>query len=130
MALSCSSLCISKNPYFSLRLKVQLPQARSHNFPDEGKASNAVDANMSVLRNRMERVRMRERVSTSYKVEGYGWNYKSSRYDVVQKKHMFVLSSLLQLASIVCTTIGFVFLTGSLCIFLISFICSSSINSN
>lgn len=94
-----------------------------------GKSQNAVDTNMSVLIRRMENLRMKERLNTyHYKMEKNGWNY-TSKYDVVHKHkmHNFLVTSF-QLAHIVCTTIALVFLTGSLLIFLVSFIFSQSIN--
>lgn len=92
-----------------------------------GNPRNTVDANMSVLRSRIERVRMKERLNTCYyKVEKNGWNYRS-QYDDVCKMHKFLATSF-QLAHIVCTTIALVFLTGSLCIFLVALIFSPSIN--
>ncbi|KAL1556651.1 hypothetical protein AAHA92_12244 [Salvia divinorum] len=110
--------------------KVQLiPQARLQNFGDEGNSRDTVDTNMSVLIRRMEEVRMKERLNTyHYKMEKNGWNY-TSKYDDVDnhKMHNFLVTSF-QLAHIVCTTVALVFLTGSLSIFLVSFIFSQSIN--
>ncbi|KAL7110668.1 hypothetical protein ACP275_05G040100 [Erythranthe tilingii] len=114
-ASSSFSICRTTNPRFSRVVKVQLPaaQARSQSFRDE------VDANMSVLRCRMEQVRMKERVDTCH---NHGWNYRSP-YDVVQEKNkMVVMSSIIQLACIVATTVGLVFLCGSICIFLVALI--------
>ncbi|KAL7149439.1 hypothetical protein ABFS83_05G040600 [Erythranthe nasuta] len=112
-ASSSFSICRTTNPRFS-RARVQLPtaQARSQSFRDE------VDANMSVLRCRMEQVRMKERVDTCHNY--HGWNYRSP-YDVVQEKNkMVVMSSIVQLACVVATTVGLVFLCGSICIFLVA----------
>ncbi|KAL7110667.1 hypothetical protein ACP275_05G040100 [Erythranthe tilingii] len=120
-ASSSFSICRTTNPRFSRVVKVQLPaaQARSQSFRDEGNYSHTVDANMSVLRCRMEQVRMKERVDTCH---NHGWNYRSP-YDVVQEKNkMVVMSSIIQLACIVATTVGLVFLCGSICIFLVALI--------
>ncbi|KAL8052942.1 hypothetical protein ABFS82_05G038800 [Erythranthe guttata] len=104
-ASSAFSICRTTNPCFS-RVKVQLPaaQARSQSFRDEGNYSHTVDANMSVLRCRMKQI----------------YRYP---YDVVQEKNkMAVMSSIIQLACVVATTVGLVFLCGSVCIFLVAFI--------
>ncbi|KAK4423489.1 hypothetical protein Salat_1931700 [Sesamum alatum] len=115
----------SSNPCFSCsRLKVQLlpPQARSQGFwDDQGNSSDTVDGNLSILRYRMEQVRMKDRLNTCYKLGNYGWNYRSE-YDDVRKKNAMVLLSLIELVTIVVTTVGLVFLSGSLCIFIVALI--------
>ncbi|KAK4400009.1 hypothetical protein Sango_1107000 [Sesamum angolense] len=85
---------------------------------DQGNSSDTVDGNLSILRYRMEHVRMKERLDTCYKLGNYGWNYKSG-YDDVRKKHGMVLQSI-ELATIVVSTVGLVFLSGSLCIFIVA----------
>ncbi|PIN14318.1 hypothetical protein CDL12_13057 [Handroanthus impetiginosus] len=84
-----------------------------------GNSSNTVDAEMSVLRYRIEQVRMKERSNTRSNLI-HGWNYRPG-YDVVKKKPSMLLTSI-QLASIVGRTVGLVFFSGSLCIFLVSLI--------
>ncbi|XP_011070663.1 uncharacterized protein LOC105156269 [Sesamum indicum] len=121
MASSSFSLCRLRTPCFSAcRLKVQLPpQARSQSFrDDQGNSSDTVDGNLSILRYRMEQVRMKERLHTCYKLGNYGWNYRSG-YDDVRKKNGMVLLSI-ELAVIVVSTVGLVFLSGSLCIFIVA----------
>ncbi|KAG8382812.1 hypothetical protein BUALT_Bualt05G0116600 [Buddleja alternifolia] len=121
MASSSFSFCSLRNPHL-FRLKVQLPpaQIRSQNFSDEGNSSNGVDANLSVLRYRMEKLRMKERLKACDKLGNIGWNYKHGYDDVRKKNAMFLLS--IELASIVGSTIGLVFVGGSFCIFLVALI--------
>ncbi|KAK6122325.1 hypothetical protein DH2020_043945 [Rehmannia glutinosa] len=121
MASSSFSFCRLRNtPYFS-RFKVQLPpQARSQNFrDDQGNSSNTVDANMSVLRYRMEQLRMRDRLNSCHNLSN-GWNYRSGNDDVRNKHNMLLM--IFELASTIGSTIGLVFLSGSLCIFLVALI--------
>ncbi|KAL8531792.1 hypothetical protein ACS0TY_008403 [Phlomoides rotata] len=85
-----------------------------------GNSSSTEDAYMSALRCRIEQVKMREKLmNTGYK-QGHGWNYRSKYDDVVKKQNMLIAS--FQFLTIVVNSIGLVFLTGSLCIFLVSLI--------
>lgn len=88
-----------------------------------GKSVNIVDANMSLLRERIEEVRMHERLK-SYCRGGEGSNYTSgwnytSGYDSKLKNEK-KLSDTLEVAGLIAGTFGFTFLSGTLCLCLLS----------
>lgn len=88
-------------------------------FP--GKSSNIVDANMCVLRKRIEQQRLKERLlekAWNNASRENGWNYKAG-YNDKYKRRVLIAESF-ELAALVCRTIGLVFLSGSLFIFLYS----------
>ncbi|OMO49703.1 hypothetical protein COLO4_38443 [Corchorus olitorius] len=63
----------------------QALQVRAQSFRDhEGRSSNSVDANLGVLRERIEQVKIKERV------ERYnnGWNYRSPGYNYKLKREL------------------------------------------
>lgn len=78
-----------------------------------GKPANIVDANMSVLRGRIQQVRKREKL-----VHTCGWNYKQN-YDPKYKRDSMVSESA-EIMGLACGAIGFVLLIGSLSICLVS----------
>lgn len=81
---------------------------------------NIVDSNMSVMRERIREVRKKEWLEYEN-----GWNYKSLGYEYddynEHKRHAMVVESL-ELFGLVTSAFGLVFLSGSLCIFLVSFV--------
>ncbi|KAI5559339.1 hypothetical protein BDE02_17G103300 [Populus trichocarpa] len=96
-------------------------QVRAQRFGDEaGKSSNNVDANLSVLRERIEEVKIRERLERGCRCE-YGWNYETGYNNKLRKEvglqyhHHFV-----DLVGLVCGTIGFTFIAGALFLSLVS----------
>lgn len=78
-----------------------------------GKPANIVDANLSVLRERIEKVRKRERL-----LHTCGWNYKHN-YDHKFKRDSIVSQST-EIMGLACGVIGLVFLIGSLSIYFVS----------
>lgn len=81
--------------------------------------ANIVDSNMSVLRERIKEVGKKEWLEYEN-----GWNYKSVGYEYdynKHKRHAMVVESL-KLFGLVTSAFGLVFLSGSLCIFLVSFV--------
>lgn len=82
-----------------------------------GKSVNIVDANMSLLRERIEEVRMHERLK-SYCRGGEGSNYTSG-YDSKLKNEK-KLSDTLEVAGLIAGTFGFTFVSGTLCLCLLS----------
>lgn len=81
-----------------------------------GRWNNIVDANLSVLRERIEGVKIKERLERCCKRER-GWNYAPG-YNYKLKKKM-KLAQLVDLVGLVCGTIGWTCLSGTifLCLF-------------
>lgn len=77
------------------------------------KRANIVDANLRILRERIEQVRKKE--SLIKRVE---WNYKHG-YEHKYKKNCMITESA-EVIGLACGAIGLVFLLGSLIIFLLS----------
>ncbi|KAL7240282.1 hypothetical protein ACSBR2_006025 [Camellia fascicularis] len=96
------------------------PRVRSQSFHDEGNSENLVDANLSVLRERIREVRKKERLENMCCSHENGWNYKTG-YDKNHKSHE-MLSESIELLGLVSSSLGLVFLSGSFCIFLVSFV--------
>ncbi|RDX64399.1 hypothetical protein CR513_57049, partial [Mucuna pruriens] len=113
MACSLSSFC-TLNQAFSRHKLFQYPKIRSQSFSDNGKRANIVDANLSILRERIEQVRKREERD----IHTRGWNYKRS-YDHKYKRDCMISESA-EIIGLACTVIGLVFLIGSLSICLLS----------
>lgn len=82
-----------------------------------GRRVSIVDANLSVLRERIEEVVMKERLERCCRCE-YGWNYASG-YDHKLKKHKD-LKEFFELAGLIGGTIGFTCLGGTLFLCLVS----------
>ncbi|CBI33583.3 uncharacterized protein LOC109123907 [Vitis vinifera] len=72
-------------------------QVRAQSYRDEGRSSNIVDANLRVLKERIDVVRMKERLERCCRHE-YGWNYASGNDCKLQKdtefSHLFDLVGL------------------------------------
>ncbi|XP_058091604.1 uncharacterized protein LOC131237706 [Magnolia sinica] len=115
----CVSLCGMSRPA-SLVQKVRRPlDVRAENSADKGKSMNIVDANMSVLRERIYIATMHERLQ-QYSRRGNGWNYPSN-YNSNLKRNL-ILSQSLEIARLVVGTLGFTFLTGTLFLCLVSLV--------
>ncbi|KAJ4709799.1 TGF-beta-activated kinase 1 and MAP3K7-binding protein like [Melia azedarach] len=104
----------------------KFPQVRSsQSFRDEGKSADMVDANLSILKKRIEEVRKKEMVMKNRSCRAkHGWNYKPG-YDHKQKRADIFCSSM-EMIGFIGGALGFVFLSGTLCIFLVSFLVSFS----
>lgn len=76
-----------------------------------------VDANMNVLRGRMEMVKVKERLERCCKCQ-HGWNYVQVSDHKTKKNKEF--SSLIELAGLVCGTFGLTCFGGTLCLCLVS----------
>ncbi|KAJ8619797.1 hypothetical protein MRB53_028326 [Persea americana] len=126
---SNNGMATSLPSFYVLSTPSSLPKARrslhvkAHSSGDKGKSVNIVDANMSLLRERIEEVRMHERLK-SYCRGGEGSNYTSgwnytSGYDSKLKNEK-KLSDTLEVAGLIAGTFGFTFLSGTLCLCLLS----------
>ncbi|CAI9756025.1 unnamed protein product [Fraxinus pennsylvanica] len=110
-------VCKLSNPCF-FRFKSQIsPKATSQFRDGQGNSGSLVDSNLSILKSRMEQTRTRERLNACYLHEN-GWNYKSGYNSIIKKQEMLLQS--IELLGLVSSTIGLVFLSGSLFIFLVS----------
>ncbi|XP_057485831.1 uncharacterized protein LOC130772101 [Actinidia eriantha] len=104
MATSLPSFCSLTKPFPKPKLP-KCPPVRSQSFPnDQGNSSNMVDANLSVLRERIREVKKRESMEQCFKHEN-GWNYKSG-YD----KHKIhgIVSESIELLGLVSSSLAFV----------------------
>ncbi|KAL3568364.1 hypothetical protein D5086_031015 [Populus alba] len=113
-----SHLSLNIRPSYK-RITVAAMQVRAQRFRDEGKSSNNDDANLSVLRERIEEVKIRERLERGCRCE-YGWNHEPGynyklKKEVGLQDHHFV-----DLVGLVCGTIGFTFIAGALFLSLVS----------
>ncbi|XP_042976332.1 uncharacterized protein LOC122307490 isoform X1 [Carya illinoinensis] len=83
-----------------------------------GKSSNIVDANLSVLRDKVEMLKTNERLERCCKCES-GWNYVRV-YDYKLKRDREI-SQFFEFVGIICGTLGFTCLSGIVCLCLVSF---------
>ena len=90
------------------------------------KPSNIVDANLNVLRHRIEEVKRKERLNACYTIKSE-WCYQSAGYDHKHKRDAMLLQSI-ELLALGTGVIGLVFLVGSLSICLVSLLASSPWN--
>ncbi|XP_039043706.1 uncharacterized protein LOC120182960 [Hibiscus syriacus] len=119
--VSSSSLSPSSFAIFSPSLKhynrrpFQVIRAQSCR---DGRSSNGVDANLRVLRERIEQVKMKEKLERCCRWE-YGWNHGDG-YSYNKVKRDKDKQELFELVSLVGTTVGFTCLTETLFLFLVS----------
>ncbi|KAF5737842.1 hypothetical protein HS088_TW13G00733 [Tripterygium wilfordii] len=103
--------------------KFQALPARAQSFRNEGRSgNNMVDANMSVLRQKIEEVKMKERLERCCGRE-IGWNnhnYNISKREDEEEEGLW--QELVELVGIVGGTIGITIVTGTAFLFLFSFL--------
>ncbi|XP_028119614.1 uncharacterized protein LOC114317116 [Camellia sinensis] len=124
MTTSLPCLCSLTRPSYKPKLQKCL-QVRSQSFNDEGNAENVVDGNMRALRERIRDVRKKERLDMCWRVENEnGWKYKDEYNNKHKrlKSQYGMLSESIMLLGLVSSAFGLAFFTGSICIFLVSFI--------
>ncbi|KAJ4847533.1 hypothetical protein Tsubulata_003960 [Turnera subulata] len=119
-----ASFTLSSHPSlikpFHWRGTRQILQVRAQKCRDEGRSKNdIVEANMSVLTARIEEVRIKERLERCCRCD-YGWNY-APEYNSKLKREKEV-AEFLDLVGLVCGTVGFTWLGGSLFLCLVSLI--------
>ncbi|GKV47138.1 hypothetical protein SLEP1_g54059 [Rubroshorea leprosula] len=97
----------------------QASQIRAQSNRDEapGRSSKLVDENLSVLRERLEKAKGKEKLERCYRRE-YGWNYASG-YNYKLKRDAQMLE-LFELVRVILGTLGFTFLSGTALLFLVS----------
>ncbi|CAJ1977439.1 unnamed protein product [Sphenostylis stenocarpa] len=98
MASSPSSFC-TLNHAFSCHKPIRYPKIRCQRFSDNGKRANNVDANLRILRERIDQVRKRERL-----INTLGWNYKHG-YDQKYKRDSMISESA-EIIGLSCGAIG------------------------
>uniref|UniRef100_A0A7N0TL18 Uncharacterized protein n=1 Tax=Kalanchoe fedtschenkoi TaxID=63787 RepID=A0A7N0TL18_KALFE len=137
MALLFSSTFHNLNRPLLLKLKpTKYPHVRSHSFRDEfpeGKATNKVDANLHVLKQRMEELSVRERSNNRHQQHhAAGWAYKSYNYTISGYKgkgnnsdFRIIMSEFTELLGQMGVTFALVFLSGFLGICLASLLIRS-----
>lgn len=84
-----------------------------------GRSNNIVDANLGVLRGRIEEVRIKERLERCYRCK-YGWNYAPG-YNYKLKKDIN-LSEFFELVGFIGVTFGVTCLSGTVILSLISIV--------
>ncbi|CBI33584.3 uncharacterized protein LOC132255017 [Vitis vinifera] len=94
-------------------------RVRAQSFRDEGRQSNMVDASLSVLRERIEQVQIKERLERCCRRE-HGWNYAPG-YNYKLKRDT-QLSDLFGLVGLAAGTVGITLLSGTLGLCLVSLV--------
>ncbi|KAK2415250.1 hypothetical protein P8452_60493 [Trifolium repens] len=91
------------------------------NYQDEGRFTNMVDANLNVLKERIEMVKVKEKFERCCKCQ-QGWNYVplSINNDYQKNKRNRELKSFIEFIGLVCGTIGVTSFAGTLFIYLVS----------
>ncbi|XP_061338310.1 uncharacterized protein LOC133285151 [Gastrolobium bilobum] len=90
---------------------------KCQNYQDEGRSIDMVDENLKVLKERIEMVKVKERLERCCKCQ-QGWNYGPvSDHKTKRNKD---LSSLIELTGLVCGTLGFTCFGGTLLLCLVS----------
>ncbi|MCD7456403.1 hypothetical protein HAX54_031635 [Datura stramonium] len=108
-------------PSTKFKIHQKPPQIRAHNYRDEGKSRHVVDENLQVLRERIEEVKMKERLEKCFVCDKQGWNYTATTAALyLKKKRKKQLDQFIELLWVVGGTIGFTFLGCTLCLYLTS----------
>ncbi|CAN4079918.1 unnamed protein product [Withania somnifera] len=104
------------------RMHQKLTKIRTQSYRDEGKSRHVVDANLQVLRKRMEEVKMKERLEKCLVCE-QGWNYTATSANLyLQKKRKKEWQQFVEILWMVGGTIGFTILGCTLCLYLTSLV--------
>ncbi|KAF9625594.1 hypothetical protein IFM89_024367 [Coptis chinensis] len=114
-----SSLGLISRPKLKFKFYRYKQQVRAQALGDEGRSINMVDANMKVLRERIEEIRTKERLHRTYRGE-HGWCY-SSGYDHMLKRDTMLTQSL-ELLAMACRTFGLTIATSSLFLCILSIV--------
>ncbi|KAK6266613.1 hypothetical protein QUC31_017450 [Theobroma cacao] len=105
-------------PSFKHYTGPQALQVRAESRGDEGRLSNNVDANLGVLREGIEQVKIKEKLERCCRCK-HGWNYTPGyKYKL---KRGLEISEFFGLVSLVAATLGFTFFSGTLFLCLVSF---------
>ncbi|KAL2241428.1 uncharacterized protein LOC110013189 [Sesamum indicum] len=116
----CSAILPRNKSKFS-----QSFQLRAHYYENEGRSRNMVDANLRVLRERIEDIKNRERLERCCVAEP-GWNYTPIHNNYIKPKRDRISRRFLQLMLEVGGTLGFTVLSCSFCLYAISLLLHSN----
>ncbi|ESR43924.1 hypothetical protein CICLE_v10013623mg [Citrus x clementina] len=107
-------------PSFKRNTRRALQVMAHQSFRDEGRLSNnnIVDANLKVLRERIEKIQIKERLEKCCRCDQYGWNY-SPGYDYKFKRAKD-LRQFFEIVKLISGTIGFTCLSGTAFLCLLS----------
>ncbi|CAK8542674.1 unnamed protein product [Lathyrus sativus] len=106
---------------FNMRRGMQVIKVQNYH-QEEGRSTDMVDGNLNVLKERIETVKVKERLERCCKSQ-HGWNYVPVSISDHQKdKRDRELRSLIELIGLVCGTIGFTSFLGTLFLCLVSLI--------
>ncbi|KAM7516347.1 hypothetical protein LguiA_005930 [Lonicera macranthoides] len=105
----CSILVTPSRKYYTHHQSLQV---RAHFSTDEGRSRSIVDANLRVLKERIEEVRIKERLERCCTSGKYGWNYAPHGYNYKHKREAS-LSNYIQLIGWVGGTSGLMILSGT-----------------
>ncbi|CAK8542673.1 unnamed protein product [Lathyrus sativus] len=106
---------------FNIRRGMQVIKVQNYH-QEEGRSTDMVDGNLNVLKERIEMVKVKERLERCCKSQ-HGWNYiPLSMSDHQKDKRDRELRSLIELIGLVCGTIGFTSFLGTLFLCLVSLI--------
>ncbi|GMN28284.1 hypothetical protein TIFTF001_001990 [Ficus carica] len=105
-------------------IRAQSYRDHDHHGSRSSSDHNIVDANLSVLNERVAKIKVKERLERCCRSDIYGWNYVPAAGDCknkhkltrrqIRSDHQFSsLSGLLEFAAIVGGTLGFTFFTGT-----------------
>ncbi|KAK3036516.1 hypothetical protein RJ639_030957 [Escallonia herrerae] len=92
-------------------------KVKAQSFRDEGKSCNMVDENLILLRQRVEQVRIKERLERCCTSQ-HGWNYTTA-YNYKHKREA-VLSQYFELIGLVGGTAGLAIVNGTMLLCLVS----------
>ncbi|CAA2994196.1 uncharacterized protein LOC111366464 [Olea europaea var. sylvestris] len=117
-------ICGAVLPCKKTRVSRSFPAVRAQCFRDEGRSSSIVDANLRVLRDRMEEVRIKERLERCCVAE-QGWNYVPTY--TYRRKRDEESVQFLQLIGMVGGTFGLTIFSGTFCLYIISLLVHMSL---
>lgn len=96
-------------------------QVRAQSFGDEGRSSNMVDANLRILKERMEQVRNNGRLERCCSRSEQGWNYASGYHNYEYKRET-MLSQCFDLMGLIAGTVGLTIVTATFLLCLVSLV--------
>ncbi|CAL5192950.1 unnamed protein product [Lathyrus oleraceus] len=106
---------------FNIRRGMQVIKVQNYH-QDEGRSTDIVDGNLNVLKERIEIVKVKERLERCCRYR-HGWNYVPlSINDHKRNKREKELRSFIELICLVCGTIGLTSFVGTLFLCLVSLI--------
>ncbi|KAL1342920.1 uncharacterized protein [Arachis hypogaea] len=113
-SVSCFFGASATSNRWQIKLSQPYPKIRLQCSKDNDKPADIVDANLSVLRARIEELKKRDG----------GWNYNklnNNEYEVSRyKRNSKIVTEYVEMLGMACGAIGLVFLIGSISIYFVS----------